>query len=107
MADFIKQSLLFPVIQSVHIIGLTILVGTICLMDLRLLGFGVRQQTPGNLALRLAPWTTGGLVTVLITGPLLFGSDLARYLNNPAFNLKMLLHKMTAADAGECVLNGA
>jgi len=60
MADFIKQSLLFPVIQSVHIIGLTILVGTICLMDLRLLGFGVRQQTPGNLALRLAPWTTGG-----------------------------------------------
>jgi len=91
MADFIKQSLLFPVIQSVHIIGLTILVGTICLMDLRLLGFGVRQQTPGNLALRLAPWTTGGLVTVLITGPLLFGSDLARYLYNPAFNLKMLL----------------
>ena len=89
MADFIKLSWLFPVIQSVHIIGLTMLVGTICLVDLRLLGVGLRGQAAGSLSSALAPWTSGGLVTVLITGPLLFGADLMRYVNNPAFVLKM------------------
>lgn len=89
MAEFIKQSWVFPVIQSVHIIGLTMLVGTICLVDLRLLGVGMRGQATGNLAAALAPWTSGGLLTVLLTGPLLFGSDLMRYVNNPAFVLKM------------------
>src|SRR5262245_43697763 len=89
MAEFIKQSWLFPVIQSVHIIGLTVLVGTICLVDLRLLGIGLRRHPLGDLASGLAPWMSVGLLTVLVTGPLLFWSDLARYLNNPAFLLKM------------------
>jgi len=89
MAELIKQSWLFPVIQSVHVIGLAMLVGTICLVDLRLLGLGTRGQAVGNLAAALAPWTSGGLMTVLVTGPLLFGSDLARYVSNPAFVLKM------------------
>jgi hypothetical protein len=51
----------------------------------------MRQHAAADLALRLAPWTTGGLLTVLITGPVLFGSDLTRYVNNPAFVLKMAL----------------
>src|SRR4029453_3669817 len=87
----IKQSWLFPVLQSIHIIGLTMLVGTICLVDLRLLGIGMRDQAVGDVASGLAPWTSGGLLTVLVTGPLLFGSDLTRYQKNPAFFLKMLL----------------
>jgi hypothetical protein len=103
MAEFIRQSLLFPVIQSVHIIGLTVLVGTVCLVDLRLLGIGMRREAIGELASRLAPWTSGGLITVLITGPLLFGSDLTRYLNNPAFVVKMLL--LAIALAGHFTLH--
>ena len=103
MAELIRQSLLFPVIQSVHIIGLTILVGTICLVDLGLLGVGMRRQDVRNLVSNLAPWTSGGLITVLVTGPLLFGSDLTRYLNNPAFVLKMLL--LTIALAGHFTLH--
>jgi len=89
MAEFIKQSWLFPVIQSVHIIGLTMMVGTICLVDFRLLGIGMRRQSAPDLASSFAPWTTGGLLTVLVTGPLMFSSDLVRYLHNPAFLLKM------------------
>jgi len=89
MAELIKQSWLFPVIQSIHIIGLTMLVGTICLVDLRLLGVGIRSQAVGSLASSLAPWTSGGLVTVFVTGPMLFGADITRYVNNPAFVVKM------------------
>ena len=89
LADFIRQSWVFPVIQSVHIIGLTILVGTISLMDLRLLGVGMRRHNAATLASALSSWTSAGLLTVLVTGPLLFGSDVPRYLSNPAFLLKM------------------
>jgi len=91
MAEFIKQSWLFPAIQSVHIIGLALLVGTICLVDLRLLGMNLRRHAPVSLMSALAPWTSAGLLIVLITGPLLFGADLSRYVKNPAFVVKMVL----------------
>jgi hypothetical protein len=97
MADFIKHSWVFPVIQSVHIIGLTMLVGTTCLVDFCLLGIGIRRQTASDIASGLSPWTTAGLLMVLVTGPLMFSSDLARYLNNPAFLLKMALLALALA----------
>ena len=89
MAEFIKQSWLFPAIQSVHVIGLILLVGTICLIDLRLLGTVLRREPVASLASAVAPWTSAGLLIVLVTGPVLFGSDLPRYVKNPAFVLKM------------------
>ena len=89
MAEIIKQSWLFPAIQSIHIIGLTLLVGTICLVDLRLLGISMRRESVANLASAVAPWTSAGLLIVLATGPLLFGAEVTRYVNNPAFVLKM------------------
>jgi len=94
MAEFIKQSWVFPVIQSIHLIGLTMLVGSICLVDLRILGIGKRQAVI-DFASALAPWTFRGLVIVVITGPLMFWSDLARYVINPAFLLKMGLLAVT------------
>ena len=98
MADFIKQSWVFPVIQSIHLIGLTMLVGSICLVDLRMLGIGMRQSV-SDLAAGLAPWKFRGLIIVIGTGPLMFWSDLARYMINPAFLLKMgLLALALAAD---------
>jgi len=91
MAEFLKQSLLFPVIESVHLIGLTMLVGTIGLVDLRLLGFGMRRHKVADLASRLAPWTRAGFLAVVVTGPIMLYSDLPRYLSNPAFLLKVVL----------------
>jgi hypothetical protein len=87
----VKDSWLFPVIQSVHLIGLTVLVGTIVLVDLRLLGFGLRREPNSRLAAELTPWTLVGFVLMGITGPLMFWSDITRYLNNPAFLFKMML----------------
>jgi hypothetical protein len=83
---FIKDSWLFPFIQSLHIVGLTLVVGTISIVDLHLLGFGIRRESISD---DLAPWTSAGLLTVWVTGPLLFWSDWNRYVNNPAFLLKM------------------
>jgi hypothetical protein len=58
-------------------------VGTIILMDLRLLG---RLNVEHG---QLARWTRFGFAVMLTTGPLMFVSDMPRYLANPAFRLKM------------------
>lgn len=97
MAELIKGSLLFPVIQSIHIIGLAILVGTITFVDFGLLGIGTRRISATDLAAGLAPWTVAGLITVLVTGPLMFWSDLPRYIHNPAFLAKMALFALAVA----------
>ena len=91
ISEFIRVSWLFPVIQSVHIIGIVMLVGTTALVDLRLLGITLRSHAVPSLVADLSPWTTAGLVTVFLTGPLLFWADLGRYLQNPAFLVKMIL----------------
>jgi hypothetical protein len=67
------------------------LVGTTILVDLRILGFGARRHTVSELAARLAASARTGLAIMLVTGPLLFGSDAARYSSNPAFRVKMAL----------------
>jgi hypothetical protein len=80
-----------PVIESIHLVGVTLLLGTIAIVDLRLLGLGFRHLKVPVVAEAMAPWTSGGMVTVAITGPLLFAWDSSRYLKNPAFLLKMVL----------------
>jgi uncharacterized membrane protein len=85
----VKDSWLFPVVQSVHLVGLALLVGTIVLVDLRLLGSRLRREEASRLAAELAPWTRAGIIIVGITGPLMFWSDIPRYVNNPAFLIKM------------------
>lgn len=55
-------------------------------VDLRLLG---RAPRADPLASNLAPWTRAGLLVMLITGPIMFFSDTARYLANSAFRFKM------------------
>jgi hypothetical protein len=80
-----------PVIESIHLVGLTLLVGTIAIVDLRLLGLGLRHVKVSSVSAAMAPWTSAGLVIVWVTGPLLFWWDSNRYLKNPAFVLKMVL----------------
>ena len=91
ISEFIRVSWLFPVIQSVHIIGIALLVGTIALVDLRLMGITLQGRAVPTLIAELAPWTSAGLITIFFTGPLLFWADLGRYLSNPAFVVKMIL----------------
>jgi hypothetical protein len=87
----VKNSWLFPALQSLHVAGLALLVGTIVLLDLRLLGWILRQQTVSEVSTQVQPWIRRGLATMLITGPILFAADSARYLHNPAFLIKMAI----------------
>jgi hypothetical protein len=87
----LQNSWLFPALQSLHVAGLALLVGAAVLLDLRLLGWALRQQTVPEVAAEVRPWIHGGLATMLITGPILFFGNTARYLHNPAFLFKMAI----------------
>jgi hypothetical protein len=80
----------FPVVESLHFIGFALSIGTIAIVDLRLLGWGMRRQTAGELASDLDRWTWLGLAVMLISGPLMFSADAVRYHVNPSFQLKMI-----------------
>jgi hypothetical protein len=81
----------FPILECFHIVGFAVAVGTIALVDFRLLGFGLRRQSAAELAQALAPWTLFGLVLVLLSGPMLFSSDPDMYYLNRSFQIKMVL----------------
>jgi hypothetical protein len=75
---------LFPIIEAIHVMGLALSVGSIVLVDLRLLlGWHERSVT------KLARWTWAGLAVMLITGAALFFSNVPRYVHNSGFLLKM------------------
>ena len=79
----------FPVLECIHIVGFALSIGTIALVDLRLLGLGMRRQPASQLAKDTAPWTLAGLAVMLISGPLIFSSDPTMYYYNPSFRFKI------------------
>lgn len=80
----------FPVVESLHFMGFTLSVGTIAIVDLRLLGIAMGLQSASELAADLHIWTRIGLALMLISGPLMFSADAVNYHQNPAFRFKMV-----------------
>jgi hypothetical protein len=82
--------LIFPALECAHIIGFAVSVGTIAMLDFRLLGLGLIRHPAAELARDLAPWTLVGLAVMLLSGPAMFSSDPDMYYLNGAFQLKMV-----------------
>jgi hypothetical protein len=81
----------YPFVQLVHFFGLSLWVGTIAMLDLRLLGIAGRAQGLTEFSDQLFPWTWTGLAIVLTGGVMLFSAAAASYLDNPAFEIKFPL----------------
>ena len=79
----------FPFAECIHILGFTLSIGTIAIVDLRLLGLGFRRQSAAELAKAMAPWTLVGLAIMLTSGPVIFSSDPVMYLYNQSFRFKI------------------
>ena len=90
VGEVIRGSLwLFPVIESFHLLALALIGGAILLVDLRLLGLGLRRQPAAELARDVEPWLRGGLAVMVATGILLFSSEAVKCYYNAAFWTKM------------------
>src|SRR5579864_5373699 len=81
----------FAILETFHIIGITVLVGSVLVVDLRLLGFGMRQVPASQLAREFEPWTLTALAFMLATGLPMFLSEAVRMGLNGPFFFKMLL----------------
>jgi uncharacterized protein YacL len=81
---------LFPLVESIHLLGLTVLLGTVIVLDLRLLGLGLRRQPVARVAAGLSGLMAGSVVVMLGTGLLLFLSEALKCYASPPFRVKML-----------------
>ncbi len=86
----IRESLwLFPVIEAVHLLGLAMLGGAVLVVDLRLLGFGLRDRPVGYVVEQLNPWLLGAVGVMFATGIPLFLSEAVKCYWSDAFWVKM------------------
>src|SRR5580692_5869029 len=84
-----SSAVLIALTQIIHLLGLTMLIGTVLMVDMALLGFGIRRHPASRIAAELAPWTTGGLVVMLISGPLILSSESLKCYESSFFWAKM------------------
>lgn len=85
-----SYALAFPILECIHIVGFTLSIGTIAIVDFRLLDIGMRHQTAAQLNNDMSVWTIVGLSVMVLSGMLLYSSDPDMYYLNWAFLLKML-----------------
>lgn len=86
-----ESTWMFPTIEVVHVLALLTVIGTIAIVDLRLVGLASRESRVSQLADDLLPWTWGAFALAAVTGSLLFISKAHSYMINPWFLAKMSL----------------
>jgi hypothetical protein len=85
------NSWVIPSIQSIHIIGIAVVLGSVFMIYLRILGWAGMDQTLRQTTSRFGPWLTGGLWLMLATGILMVIGEPVRELVTFSFWLKMFL----------------
>ncbi len=91
---------LFPWIECAHVLALTLVVGSIGMIDLRLMGLGRAERTISQSTAALLPITWCAFVCAAITGGLLFSSNATGYGHNVYFQAKMALIALAGVNMG-------
>lgn len=92
----------YPTLETLHLIAIALVFGTLWIVDLRLLGV-IRAFDVRLLAKTLLPWTLAGFALALFTGLTMFVSRVGDFISNPAFIIKMCL--LFAAGTNAAVLH--
>jgi len=86
-----ESGFLFPTIESIHVVMATAVVGTIAIVDLRLIGYASHRRGARQLILDLLPFTWVAFAAAAITGSLLFTSNARSYVADAQFVAKMVV----------------
>jgi hypothetical protein len=89
-----ESAWVFPAIESVHVIAITLVVGSILIVDLRVLGWASRDERVTHIAGSILPWTWGVFCVAVISGFSLFAAKAHTYFANFNFEAKMVLMAM-------------
>lgn len=79
----------FPIIEAIHLLGLTVLLGVMVIISLRLFGVILKHESTRDLATDLRPFTWMSIIVMLVTGFLLFASEALKCYDSPSFRFKM------------------
>ncbi len=91
LGTVVRESIwLFPVIECVHLLGLALMGGALILVDLRLLGWGLKSQATADVARQARPWLVLGWTTMILTGIPMFLSEAIKCFYSPPFWWKMV-----------------
>jgi len=88
----------FPFLESIHVIAAAFVVGSILMVDLRLLGIAAVKYSISTLSKELVPWSWGAFVVATITGLGMFITRAASHVVNPAFQWKIFLLALAGAN---------
>ncbi len=86
-----KKAWAFTTVEVVHVFAVSLVLGTIAIVDLRLLGFASTKRPFAELSKQVLPFTWGAFVLAVIAGSLLFISRATEYFVSPLFWIKMAL----------------
>ena len=99
LAGAMRHSMwLYPIVEVLHIAGFVVLVGSVAMLDLRLLGF-TRSVSVRDLARHVLPWTWAALIVVVPSGLAMFSAHAVEFLDNPALRIKLLLIAFAGVNA--------
>ena len=79
----------FAVIESIHLLALAVIGGAVLIVDLKLLGYGIRTQTLEEVARDAQKWFLGSWTVMIVTGVLLFVSEPQKLYYSTPFAVKM------------------
>jgi len=88
----------FPIIETIHLLGLGLSVGTIMWVDLRLLGLVTKKQKVSDIVDQLEPVAIIGFIVMFLSGLLLFLAEPLKCYNTVAFQLKVVMLLLTGVN---------
>ncbi|MFI4913800.1 MAG: DUF6644 family protein [Steroidobacterales bacterium] len=89
---------MFPIVEIFHVFSLTLVFGSIAMVDMRLLGLASRDSAVSKLSAEVLPWTWSAWVFSAISGSLLFMSKAHTYFYNAQFEAKFVLMALAAVN---------
>lgn len=94
-----ESDVVFPLIETLHVLAITLIAGTIVTVDLRVCGLMFRGESLTRITRTLLPFTWYGFAVMVITGLPLFAAEAAKLYGNPAFRVKLLLLGLAGLNA--------
>jgi hypothetical protein len=91
---------LFPWIECLHVLALTLVIGSIAIVDLRLLGLTSKDRGVAQTTAAVLPTTWVAFAFAVLTGTLLFSSNATTYAHNFYFQVKLILIALAGLNMG-------
>jgi hypothetical protein len=89
----------FPIIETIHVLALSISVGLLLVSDLRLMGYIMKRRSASEVYEEIKAWMFIGFAVMTITGIFLFWCQVVKAYNSIFFRMKIILLILAAINA--------